>query len=382
MSQTARDSEVESRGDGRPVAGALVVWSGDTPRLLTLRVPPPGLVLGRESLAQTGDDRLSRQHARIRWNGTRFQVADLGSRNGTFVGGSLVADGEVTALPPVVVRIGRTISVLLPDVRPFEDGEVKVDGAPWSGPTLREALGRRRARRARRQVAAAHRRERRRQGAGGARLPRAPRRRPAPFVAVNCAAIPAGRRRAPAVRRASKGAYSGADRDADGLPRRPRDERHPVPRRDRRARPAGAGQAPARARDRRGAGAGRDAAAAGGAARGGGDAPRPARARSQAGKFREDLYFRIGRPEVELPPLRERLEDIPWLVARGHPHLGPAAAPVAGRGVPAAAVAGQRARAGRRGQPRRPRRHRGQPQGGALRGSRRHRRPPAGATAR
>src|SRR5262249_40114015 len=32
------------------------------------------------------------------------------------------------------------------------------------------------------------------------------------------------------------------------------------------------------------------------------------------GKFREDLYFRIGRPEVELPPLRERAEEIPWLI--------------------------------------------------------------------
>src|SRR5262249_12510862 len=40
------------------------------------------------------------------------------------------------------------------------------------------------------------------------------------------------------------------------------------------------------------------------------------RALVTAGKFRADLYFRIGVPQVSVPPLRERLEEIPWLVAR------------------------------------------------------------------
>ena len=39
------------------------------------------------------------------------------------------------------------------------------------------------------------------------------------------------------------------------------------------------------------------------------------RARVASGQFREDLYYRIGRPEVRLLPLRERLEEIPWLLS-------------------------------------------------------------------
>jgi DNA-binding NtrC family response regulator len=35
------------------------------------------------------------------------------------------------------------------------------------------------------------------------------------------------------------------------------------------------------------------------------------------GRFREDLYFRIGRPQVRIPSLRERREEIPWLIEKG-----------------------------------------------------------------
>jgi len=53
---------------------------------------------------------------------------------------------------------------------------------------------------------------------------------------------------------------------------------------------------------------------------------RDLRAEVSAGRFRQDLYFRLAAAVVHVPPLRQRLEDLPFLVARlledlGHPGL-------------------------------------------------------------
>lgn len=140
---------------GPPIPGLVIVWSGEAPMLEAIRLPSLGIILGRELLGpRTTDDRISRQHARVRWNGTAFAITDLGSRNGTYVGGSLVSESEVTVTAPCVLRTGRTVSVLVNDVRVYEDGEVQL--------TADGVVGRRRA--------AAHEAVRRHADAGDALL--------------------------------------------------------------------------------------------------------------------------------------------------------------------------------------------------------------------
>lgn len=107
-----------------PVPGVLVVWSGATPVVRAFRVPPEGLILGRELLDDSTDDRISRQHARVAWRDKRFVVTDLGSRNGTYAGGHALVDREVTVTSPSVVRTGRTVCVLLDEIRRFEGVEI------------------------------------------------------------------------------------------------------------------------------------------------------------------------------------------------------------------------------------------------------------------
>jgi hypothetical protein len=113
----------------------VVVWTGAAPTIQAYRVPPTGLVLGRELLTNTTDDRISRQHARVGWRDKRFVVTDLGSRNGTYAGGNPLVDREVTVTAPSVVRTGRTVSVLLDDIRRFEGATIASEHDAIVGPS-------------------------------------------------------------------------------------------------------------------------------------------------------------------------------------------------------------------------------------------------------
>jgi hypothetical protein len=63
------------------------------------------------------DQRASRHHCDIRWNGRQWEVVDRGSTNGTFVNGVAVHQ-PVGLQPGDTIRVGETTLVLRPDTAP------------------------------------------------------------------------------------------------------------------------------------------------------------------------------------------------------------------------------------------------------------------------
>lgn len=76
------------------------------------RLTDRAVVIGRGETCDVilRDSRVSRSHARIEWSHDTFTVADLGSRNGTFVRAAAVAHGEARSCDPgVPVVVGDTV---------------------------------------------------------------------------------------------------------------------------------------------------------------------------------------------------------------------------------------------------------------------------------
>jgi transcriptional regulator with GAF, ATPase, and Fis domain len=309
---TADTQDRASQPGGRAEPGVVLVFGSSGPTMIAARVPKDGLELGRASFggALDSDDRVSRNHVRVTRSGDAFLVEDAGSRNGTRLGGEALERPSVAA-HGAIVRFGRSIIVLVSDVRPFEQPRPIDDGALIVGPTLRAAH-------AAVKLAAAESPTLLLHGESGsgkelaAKLFHDASGRTGPLVAVNCAAIPAGLAER-LLFGAKKGAYSGAD-DAEGYVQSAHDgtlfldevaeldaavqskllraiETHE-------ALPLGASKP--RKVDVRFVFA----------------THRDLRGEAQRGAFRQDLYYRIARPLVVVPALRDRKEDVPWLVAR------------------------------------------------------------------
>jgi transcriptional regulator with PAS, ATPase and Fis domain len=289
----------------------VLIFSGSLPRLTALDLREVPEVLGREGIARSdiNDSRLSRRHAELSFARGCFVVRDLGSRNGTYVDGKPVI-GEVS-LASGVLRVGDTLLLLSPDVRPYAGRTVFLTGGTVVGPVLHSAWQEI-------QGFASHADSLHIYGETGVGKELAARhfhestgRTAGPFIAVNCATIPAAlaERLLFGTRR---GAYSGADHDAEGYFQAAEGgtlfldeiaeldlavqakllrvlESHEVV-------PLGATRG--RKIDVRVCSA----------------SQRELHAEVAAQRFREDLRYRIGLRTVKIPPLRERLAEMPWLL--------------------------------------------------------------------
>ncbi len=311
---------VDGEPGGEPVPGLLLVFSRDRPLSIPIRAGARAVDIGRDLIAELGaDERLSRRHATLSLDGGRLRVADCGSRNGTLVDGAPLRESR-TLTASAVLRMGQSLFLAIDDVRPFETEPVHAAADGIVGPALAKAF---------RRVDVVARTSDTllilgESGTGkelaARRFHQGSPRASGPFVAVNCATIPEGIAER-LLFGARRGAYSGATADADGYlvsahrgtlfldelaeldpavqPKllRVLETREVVPLGDTRSRAIDVGLCAATLRD----------------------IPE----RVAQGKFREDLYYRMGRPAVRLPPLRQRREEIPFLIQRALAAVAP-----------------------------------------------------------
>ena len=99
----------------RPRVAAAQLRVVDGPdRGLEIELPPVGVVLGTERSCDVvlTDAFVSRRHCSVAPAAGGFAITDLGSRNGTLIDG--VAVGKVVAPPGVVLRLGKTLVQVMP----------------------------------------------------------------------------------------------------------------------------------------------------------------------------------------------------------------------------------------------------------------------------
>jgi len=317
----------QTDGDDERVPGAVLVFSDGKAVCGGIPLRDETVEIGRGTIGDVviADGHMSRRHVSLRRDGDSIVIVDLGSRNGFTLDGIRIptnAGARVTQKEGVL-RLGTSIMLIVDDVRPFREHGMKTQDGWVVGPRLAAAY---------KQIAVAstagdtvH-----ITGESGSGKEQAAREfhragptPNGPFVAVNSASIPEG-----VAERllfgARKGAFSGAHADADGYVQAADggtlflDE-------------IGELDATVQAKLLRVLES-REVLAVGAAKpvavqlRVVSATNRDLRAMVGEKKFREDLFYRLGRPQVSLPSLRERREEIPALariaVDRVSPGMG------------------------------------------------------------
>lgn len=295
----------------REVPGLMVVFERGRATLYPLPFADGELVLGRTGThGKLDDEAVSRRHTRVRYDGRVWSVEDLGSRNGTFVDGARIDKIELSS-PPRSIRVGGVVLIASNNVLAHDAEKLRSSDAPVVGASLMKTW-------ARIEKLAQSTRVLHLVGESGVGKELAARRfhdsaaknpEKEPYVVVNCATIP------PQVAErvlfgTKRGAYTGANADAPGLLQSAHngtiflDE---VAELDLAVQakllrvvetgeilPLGATKS-TRVDLRICSATHADLQAA-----------------VDAGTFRADLRYRIGAPTVEIPPLRDRLDEIPW----------------------------------------------------------------------
>ena len=307
------EERVRAAGSAIAEPGLVMVFAASQPYCTLVPVGPTPLELGRGQglFTEHPDSLMSRRHARVSFCDQSFVVTDLDSRNGSAVDG-VPLHGTTRVAPGGLIRLGGTLFYCCADLGPFRKLGINRIGHRVLGPALQLAL------RTVTHIALSSRvlfisGE---SGAGKESLAqefhRAGPQRDGPFIAVNCAAIPEGIAER-LIFGARKGAFSGIVSDSQGYIEAADggtlflDE---VADLDTSVQakllrviesgellPLGATH-PRKVQFRVCTATHQDL-----------------RALTQEKKFRTDLYFRIGMPQVVVPPLRRRKEEIPWLVA-------------------------------------------------------------------
>lgn len=306
--------DVDGPKEGPPEPGLLVVSSSGQPRWSVLPIPTGGeLELGRDNMgAQVDDGRISRRHVRICCQDGAFLAMDLGSLNGTALDGQ---PAPPNSYQPFVhcLRIGDTLLLPAIDINPLRANGVTIRDSLILGPRLFHTYQRI----ARVGASSMTLHITGESGSGKEHAARAfhnasPANR-GPFIAVNCAAIPEGIAER-LLFGAKRGAFSGVTADVEGYVQAADKGTLFL---DEVAELHASVQAKLlrvlETREVLALGALRPQSVS---LRVVSASHRSLPAEVAAGRLREDLYYRIGRPAEHVPALRERREEIPWLIER------------------------------------------------------------------